>query len=551
MSAHHQKPSQKLVSLDDTAVSRLHQTGATVIMDHRFFARCQVQEKLTHRVHMMAKLRHRTLVAIAVTFLGSGVAACSPGGTPQPTCQGLDQIETPSFSLSMAEDECVGWTNEQGYAFSPEIKDVVVRIAAQNEIVKHRGEQPDGSRAPIDYVRIGVLMPMTSSPGSSMTTKAIPRALNGILTAQVRANDLERADFRPANTLGVQVVLLNEGRNQTHSAQVIEQLVRMTHEQHPLVAVVGMGPSIQNTLDDAKELEKHHIAAIGDVSSTEMASDNFFKVSLSTDDYATALDEYLTPAPAGGLLVQDSNKDPYVTALGEALTKKFGLRYQFEKRTRWFAGSREPAKATPRQFGPVADAVCEYDTDVVFFAGRERDLPDLVTAMAGHPCRTEKRRYIATGTTGVGLTQDDSAVLANLRRANLRLVTASDSDAQNWSDTGQADRTPKNYAEFHSRYLALGLTEGDLIDGYSIAFHDALASAVFATRQAAENLGKPPAPGDVLLQLKNLRNATNPVPAAGGDLTFGAGGWPVGKFAPIVLVPKEPVAKPVHITGRS
>ncbi|MGW4062554.1 hypothetical protein ACWEGE_30025 [Amycolatopsis sp. NPDC004747] len=500
---------------------------------------------------MPARKRRRALAAVVVVFAGLGAVGCGPGGAPPAACQGLDQVETPGFALSMADDECVGWTNEQSYAFSPEVKDVVARIAAQNEVVKRRGEQADGSRGPIDYVRIGVLMPMTSGPGSAMTEKAIPRALNGILTAQVRANDLERADFRPANTLGVQVVLLNEGRNQDHSAKVIEQLVRMTGEEHPLVAVVGMGPSGQRTLDDARELEKYHIAAIGDVSSTDMVWDNFFKVSPSNADYVTALDEYLTPPPAGGLLVQDNNKDPYVTTLGEALTEKFGKRYRFDQRTRWFAGSRQPSQATPAVFGPVADAVCEYDSDVVFFAGRERDLPALVAALAGHPCRNDKRRYVATGTTGVGLTQGDGAVLANLDRANLRLIAASDSDAQAWGDAGRANRAPKNYAQFHSRYLALGLAEGDLIDGYSISFHDALASAVFATRQAAENLGKPPAPGDVLLQLKNLRNATNPVPAAGGDLTFGAGGWPVGKLAPIVLVPQEPVTAPVHITGRT
>jgi hypothetical protein len=121
--------------------------------------------------------------------------------------------------------------------------------------------------------------------------------------------------------------------------------------------------------------------------------------------------------------------------------------------------------------------VCEYDTDVVLFAGRERDLPELITAMTGHQCREDKTRLIAIGTTGVGRTRGDPDVVANLRRANITIVDA-----------------------------------------------------------ASVNLQGMPSAGDVLQQLKNLRSASNPVPAAGGDLTFGTDGWPECVEARLILV---------------
>jgi hypothetical protein len=330
----------------------------------------------------------------------------------------------------------------------------------------------------------------------------------------------------------------------------------MTDDEHPLVAVVGLGSSIPETLSAAETLGDKHVASIGAVlSSTDMVTnrehddDTLFKVSPSSRHYATALGEYLDPLPANGLLVQDSNDDNYVRTLGQALTDRFGEHYAFDRRTRWFAGSRQPAVATPTVFGPVADAVCEYDTDVVFYAGRERDLPELITAMAGHRCRKDKPRYIATGTTGLGRTQADPKVLANLHNANLRIIDATSIDMVEWGRTGQQYPVPPNYEAFHRSYRGMGLAEGDLIDGYVVGHHDALAVAVFAARQAAENLDRPPSAGDVLLQLKNLRGTDNPVPAAGGDLTFGTDGWPVGRFVPIALVPQEPVDRPSHVTG--
>lgn len=504
-----------------------------------------------------ARVRRRRLALTLTAVLalgGMGVGTYAYVQHQRQICEGLPDTETAEFSLSMTNGECVGWTVEQDYAFSSDIKDIVTRITDQNRQIRQQWENPEPGKAKRRYVRIAVLMPMTSAAGSTIPPLPIRHALEGIHTAQVRVNDQALADFRPANSLSVQVVLANEGAFKHHWTRVTEQLGGMTGGDHPLLAVVGMGASTDETREAAEKLgEDHKLASIGGVtSSSDMLGEYFFKVTPSNADYVRALDRYLG-ARLGrnqkeGLLIQDINSDNYVRTLGQEMMNAFRGQYNLPNRIRKFTGTKHPTVGTAN-FGPIADAICDYDSEVVFYAGRERDLPELITAMAGSPCKHDRPRYIATGTTGLGRTQGDPAVVDKLREARITVLDASATDATEWNQRSAANGTPAGYTAFLDYHHRMGFRQEDLTDGYVIMHHDALAAAVTAVRLAAESQPRLPSPGDVFLQLSNLRNTDQPVPGASGNLTFGDGNWPIGKHVPVVSVPHQ--ATPyVYITGQ-
>jgi hypothetical protein len=68
----------------------------------------------------------------------------------------------------MVNGECIGWTIEQDYGFSPAISDITSKIIKQNQQVAQRGTR---------YARIAVLMPMTGNDTTVMPESTIINAL--------------------------------------------------------------------------------------------------------------------------------------------------------------------------------------------------------------------------------------------------------------------------------------------------------------------------------------------------------------------------------------
>jgi hypothetical protein len=73
-------------------------------------------------------------------------------------CTGLDATTEAGYALTVDGNECVGWTIEQAYPFSPEAADVVAEIVKQNQAVASSGRQ---------YARIAVLMPRPATTARS------------------------------------------------------------------------------------------------------------------------------------------------------------------------------------------------------------------------------------------------------------------------------------------------------------------------------------------------------------------------------------------------
>jgi hypothetical protein len=167
-------------------------------------------------------------------------------------CDGLDGTFGPGYNLFRAPDghQCIGWTVERDYAFgSPDLAvgSVISNIVKENQRV---ASIPKGR-----YVRVAVMIPMTATADSAMTTDRIRNSLEGAYAAQLFANE-ERANSLGDKNLQIQLVLANNGSYQDLWPDVVRELGILSDDEHPLVAVTGLGVSVQASRDAAAELNK-------------------------------------------------------------------------------------------------------------------------------------------------------------------------------------------------------------------------------------------------------------------------------------------------------
>lgn len=503
-----------------------------------------------------ARRRKRGIVLalVGVLALGGIAWAVLPRwGGPEP-CTGLDQASGAGFSLSRwagTGGECVGWTVERDFAFGssdPVAAAAVSAIVSENLAVRDQNTKP--------YIRIGVLMPMLSRPGSAMTTEDIGTSLRGMYAAQMQANhSTALGDTTPL----VQLVLANEGYDESAGPEVAGGLGALKDGDHPLVAVAGMGISDKNTRDTAARLGAEGIPGIGAaITADNMVDPWLFKVSPSNRDYALALkavlDKRSSTTTMSGYLLYDRNNDDYVRTLKTAFTETFDAGYALSEHSSGFNGSKPPQGGTPLLFHDAVSDICTSNPDVLFYAGRGRDLPALIQALGDRGrCQNPVRPLmIVTGTVGLAVDSDD------LDAGTMGLLDATAADPDGWRSG--VPGTPQAYEAFHTYFTSprerggLGFTEADLASGYAITHRDAVALAVWAARRdagaksdfnnhrAADTpaISELPTATDVRNALFSLKD--NPVPGISGQMYFREQPpndlWPYGRPVPVLPLGK-------------
>lgn len=480
-------------------------------------------------------------------------------------CDGLNGTSGPGYNLFRAADghQCIGWTVEQNYAFGstdPAVGSVISNIVAENQRV---ASIPQGR-----YVRVAVMMPMTATADSAMRPGLIRNSLEGAYAAQRYANE------KPASSLGdknmqIQLVLANNGSYQNLWPKVVVELGRLRDGEHPLVAVTGLGVSVQDTRAAAAELNKAwNLPSIGSVMTAddmttrgmpgEPTRPALFKVSASNHQYALALKQALNAQQAmkKGFLVWDRNDDNFVQSLSAAFKQTFDDTFHLSQHGSAFSGSKPPVTGTPALFREIARDISIEKPDIVFYAGRDRDLPLLVRTLKNRPHEGPLSPIvIAVGTTGLLVSDDqregtesEPLTKGDLTAANIGILEASTTNPAGWAE--HEPGTPPHYDEFHKFFVGqgpseLGYSEGDLADGYAIMHYDAVAVAVRAARdifaQKASNnaAGTSPLPSsaDVRNAIGSSRN--NRFPGASGDFYFEEQQppndlWPIEKPVPII-----------------
>src|SRR5262249_1908758 len=166
------------------------------------------------------------------------------------------------------------------------------------------------------------------------------------------------------------------------------------------------------------------------------------KVSPSNQQYVEALQQFVAAEPTlrsgTGILFYDNKPDDiYNQTLRAAFEKWFPTYIQDRK---WeFPGSRGTNGEATTDFSAGRSRVCAHNADMIFLAGRSRELPKLIDNLAARKsvCGHNKRIVILSGTTGLGGLEKDTARQALMREKNIIIVDASSANLPQWR-TGTA-----------------------------------------------------------------------------------------------------------------
>ncbi|MEE1928189.1 hypothetical protein V1J52_08275 [Streptomyces sp. TRM 70351] len=490
----------------------------------------------------------RLLAVVGVlALLAAGVAA-AVWLPPRLACDG------PGSGLVERGGECTGVT-DGAPAFVPgeaalheEFRKIQRRIKAENDRVA-------GQKGPA--VKIALLSTLTPRVGSPASAGQILHSLQGAHIAQMRANhSRELGDPAPQ----VQLYLANAGSAHDRWEPVVEELLGMTGDAAPLVAVAGLGPSVEATRQAAERLSAADVPMVSSVASAaglrHAEIPGLVRVTPSNTDFVSALHAYVGARDDldSAILVHDeSPPDLHVKSLTASFRSLFADELEGHA-PQPFQGTSVSSDVPYSFFDPVVRNICGADADMVLFSGRTTDLHHFLDALHVRTCLSDPLSVLFVE-TGPVIAEED---VERLRESGITVVHASASDPA-WSDGDGAEGGPEGgapagYAAFEAAYATHLPGAGDtgrlLADGYAVAHHDAVMTAVRAVRltHTGED-GRDPSAAQTARALF-LLNEDNTVRAAGGTLSFSTsrGGDPGAKPVPVLEIPARGTAHRLYVT---
>ncbi|THV37019.1 ABC transporter substrate-binding protein [Glycomyces buryatensis] len=436
----------------------------------------------------------------------------------------------PFDGIRFQEGECVGVT-DGSFVFDPALAAIQADIKAENDWA-----QAESESSGVALVKVGLLMPITTTANSAVNLDVVLSSLQGAYVALHRSNHtVEFGDPQPL----VQLHLANEGSVQQGSAMAVSQLVDMTDDEVPLIAVMGPAIGTETTRESVTRLSDADIPVItGATTADDLDNDsveNLLRTAPSNTDFATALRHYLDDRPEGeletGILVYDDiAQDTFVTTLREAYETQLGDYIEFSDQP--FKG-QSVEQGGPDVFYPITQNICSAEPDMVFFAGRAPDAEVFIEALSERVCVAE---HLTVMFVEVGLYPRGEEVLDQLETGNLTLLHATGADP-GWARGEKA--APEGFADFHGYFQDLVDPDPVSLDnGYAITYHDSLAIAVRAMRITRPQDEGAPTAAEVTESLL-LLNTDNTVQGASGTLSFNRnrGGNPGGKYVPVIPLP--------------
>lgn len=470
----------------------------------------------------------------------------------------------PGSGVREVDGQCVGVT-EGSHVFHEDFTDIQELIAEENARVD------DLSDDDTPVVRVAFLGTLTFDSVSPMDPERMRRSLEGAYTAVMRANHTRSfADMTPQ----IQLVLANTGSQQNQWEPVVDDLVDMSEDDdRPLVAVTGMGVSIDSTRDVADRLNEHEIPMVSSAltadglahgpgglddegTDEEPALPGVIRVAPSNTEYVKALDAYLEglPDPVRALVVHDRTEpDLFVSTLNEAYQEQLGD--HIDAPTQQYDGTTVGDAPASGLFHDVTQNVCNSEVDTIFFAGRAPDLDEFLAALAQNNCWADELRILFS-VTGLSVLNDEET-MALVEENDISLLYASAIDTRWETAEAEADAVPDGYQDFRDAYLEY-IPEGEpsgLSNGYALVNHDAVAVAAHAVRMTnvMGEQAATPTPAEVRARLM-LLNTAHDVRAGGGQLSYSpeGDGEATGRTVPIVELPLadelEPEPDP-HVVG--
>jgi hypothetical protein len=345
-----------------------------------------------------------------------------------------------------------------------------------------------------NYVTIALLTPLTEPSGgtSDVSLARIADELRGAYLAQQYVNTRGNLPF------GVRLVLANEESSEQGEGEVVSQLKQLTAFPGRLLAVAGMGISVQATETAAQALGAGgaDIPMFGAVTTADPL-DNTTNTDLVrvVPDVAVQLrallrvlgqpGQALAPvrrgaAPPKVVLVYDRNtRDLYTSSLRKDFENAFSSGLSPDTELPYVSGGPE----TTGVFGAIARALCPSPTaqpPVVLYAGRESVLGDFVGQLQGAGNCQGKQVTVVTGSDANALPPGSTRSDAGGAR-----VTVVYSDIE-------PDHVTPAFAGIYQQWIK---TASGMTDAWLTATYNAMTAAWNAIHLGA--VGDPQQPGQL------------------------------------------------------
>ncbi|MGW0893280.1 ABC transporter substrate-binding protein [Saccharopolyspora sp. NPDC002578] len=432
------------------------------------------------------------------------------------------------------DDECVG-VSDGSASLHHGLRDVEEKIERENDRIAGLDRK---------VVTVAVLTPVPE-PGGDRGSVSLDQARSKIIgayLAQRQANSVEGAYplFR--------LVVADEGSDEQDWEEVVDELIGMTDDERPLVAVTGMGVSVGETISAAHRLADHQIPMVGAVLTADGLNmtgavrpedgpiRGLYRVSPSNRTEALALHEFLVKRPREYMLVRDQNfNDFYTTGLRDDFAEVFSAELAAGVQ-RSFDGT-PGINGTTNQFNEIVAELCSPGTpDTVLYAGRASLLDAFV----------EKLRVEHCGKTITVVTGSDAAKLNETELpGHVEVVYAALADPKALGDARFNEYAEDYKVNFDGFRQLERIGSRDLANGWAIMEFDAMTAVVDAAQKALLNeteIG----PAEVRTALVSLTSERNDIDGAGDRFHFDADtGDPVGRTIHIIhQVGLE--SRPVH-----
>lgn len=438
-------------------------------------------------------------------------------------------------------DECIGLT-DGSFVFREEYRQVESLIRAENEFVRQQNAL---------YVTVVWFEPMTLTNPDSTDAESVRHRLQGAYLAQYRANHPPQGQ-RPNLPL-VRLLLANPGSQAEQWEPVVDQ-IRDRREAEHLVAVAGLGQSLDSTRTAVNRLAQYKIPMVAGLITADSMSDppgqkevpGFIRVVPTNTDQVSALVQDVKDEVRTAILVQDTSpNEVYTRDIGSAFRTIFP---QDGRRLLPIEEFDSSLGRTVNDFPKMVLEICQEEPDIVFFSGRAVALLEFLEALADRKCVDQPVRVL-TGDSASNLTADQHVKNAVATGVALQFTNLAEPAAWNGSNPMffSAEST-QYFQEAGGRgYFSSDFPNDSAEDGQAITSHDAMWTAVLAARGVValtKDETRAPTADAVVAQFDRM-HGTSAVSGASGWISLDENGNPRDKALTIVRL-DPPSATPVY-----
>ncbi|MDP9866271.1 MULTISPECIES: hypothetical protein [Streptosporangium] len=425
-------------------------------------------------------------------------------------------------------------------------------LSAVTDLIRRENDWVRAQETP--YVSIAVMLPMdpAASPASMQSTDSVRHALQGAYLAQYWSNHNEGDASAP----NVQLLLADSSGGADAWQTTVEELKEKAAGQEHLVAVTGLGSSVAGTEGAINDLVTAQIALVGSVITSDRLAGKatMVRVAPSNSAETRAIAHFLKERGAvTAVLVQDKNRsDSYTSTLAGAFTTAFADIVGRAKAANrlldvplTYDSSLDSADTV---LGQMPERICNSGANVVFFAGRWRNLPPFLRALTRRTC-ADRKITVVTGDDASNLNRAQPEPLWDDTRANMEVYYTGLAHPAAWDSYPDAVQ-PAIANRFRRGIDSFGalFPEESLDDGQAIMHHDAMLTAIGVVDIfAAQGKTRPSASAVANL----LTSAPFTVAAASGWISFDKQGNPVNKAMPILRLLPEGKVSFTELTSES